>query len=126
MFTSSGQENLLEFQKEVANLHALRRATRLAPGPACGRHERLIQLIGIACEMPMLCIVTELAVGGSLHDLLHVKRAVLQEATSGVRNISPDFIPIFKAFQGLSTLRSLVFRSVFKRARPKSGDSSCR
>ncbi|CAK9108911.1 unnamed protein product [Durusdinium trenchii] len=61
------QEHLKEFYKEAANLQAL-------------RHERLIQLIGIACEMPLLCIVTELAAGGSLHDLLHVKRLQLQEA----------------------------------------------
>jgi len=61
------KENLAEFQREVTNLQAL-------------RHERLIQLIGIACEMPLLCIVTELAPGGSLHDLLHVKRVPLQEA----------------------------------------------
>eukprot|EP00913_Durusdinium_trenchii_P020015 g18813.t1 len=63
------QEHLKEFYKEAANLQAL-------------RHERLIQLIGIACEMPLLCIVTELAAGGSLHDLLHVKRLQLQEARS--------------------------------------------
>lgn len=61
------KEHVAEFYKEVANLQAL-------------RHERLIQLIGIACEMPLLCIVTELAAGGSLHDLLHVKRVMLQEA----------------------------------------------
>lgn len=61
------KEQVAEFYKEVANLQAL-------------RHERLIQLIGIACEMPLLCIVTELAAGGSLHDLLHVKRVMLQEA----------------------------------------------
>ncbi|CAJ1376204.1 unnamed protein product [Effrenium voratum] len=61
------QENLAEFHKEAANLQAL-------------RHERLIQLIGIAVQPPFLCIVTELAPGGSLHDLLHVKHAILAEA----------------------------------------------
>ncbi|CAJ1420163.1 unnamed protein product [Effrenium voratum] len=40
------QENLAEFHKEAANLQAL-------------RHERLIQLIGIAVQPPFLCIVTE-------------------------------------------------------------------
>ena len=37
-----------------------RNATTL---PLRSRHERLIQLIGIACEMPLLCIVTEAARG---------------------------------------------------------------
>lgn len=61
------QANLAEFQKEVNNLQAL-------------RHDRLICLIGIAYDPPMLCIVTELAPGGSLHDLLHLKRVALGEA----------------------------------------------
>eukprot|EP00931_Biecheleriopsis_adriatica_P036947 TRINITY_DN21213_c0_g1_i2.p1 TRINITY_DN21213_c0_g1~~TRINITY_DN21213_c0_g1_i2.p1 ORF type:complete len:619 (+),score=138.18 TRINITY_DN21213_c0_g1_i2:229-2085(+) len=60
------QETLLEFQREVNNLQAL-------------RHERLIRFIGIAIEPPSLCIVTELAAGGSLHDLLHVRRTALAE-----------------------------------------------
>ncbi|CAE7334928.1 KSR1 [Symbiodinium natans] len=40
------QANLAEFQKEVNNLQAL-------------RHDRLIRLIGVAYDPPMLCIVTE-------------------------------------------------------------------
>lgn len=55
---------MAEFQKEVANLQAL-------------RHPRLIRFIGVALEPPVLCIVTELAAGGSLYALLHTKRAEL-------------------------------------------------
>jgi len=58
---------LAEFQKEVGHLRAL-------------RHPRLVRFIGVALELPMVCIVTELAVGGSLHALLHVRRAALPEA----------------------------------------------
>lgn len=60
-------EQLAEFQKEVANLQAL-------------KHPRLIRFIGVALEPPELCIVTELASGGSLHALLHVSRAALTSA----------------------------------------------
>merc|ERR1719203_334658 len=56
-----------EFQKEIANLKAL-------------RHERLIRFIGAALEPPVLCMVTELAAGGSLYALLHVQRLPLSEA----------------------------------------------
>merc|ERR1712232_638590 len=42
------------------------------------RHPRLVQFIGACLTPPSLCVLTELMVGGSLHDLLHVKRAVLQ------------------------------------------------
>lgn len=64
---SLNPEQLQEFQKEVANLQAL-------------RHPRLIRFIGIAWEPPQLCIVTELASGGSLFKLLHVDRVPLAEA----------------------------------------------
>merc|ERR1712190_96328 len=55
------------FQKEVATLKAL-------------RHERLIRFIGVAFDPPVLCLVTELAVGGSLPSLLHVQKVPLSEA----------------------------------------------
>eukprot|EP00747_Dinoflagellata_sp_TGD_P212031 gnl/TRDRNA2_/TRDRNA2_85170_c0_seq1.p1 gnl/TRDRNA2_/TRDRNA2_85170_c0~~gnl/TRDRNA2_/TRDRNA2_85170_c0_seq1.p1 ORF type:complete len:445 (+),score=63.43 gnl/TRDRNA2_/TRDRNA2_85170_c0_seq1:73-1407(+) len=60
-------EQLAEFQKEVGNLQAL-------------RHPRLIRFIGVALESPVLCMVTELAAGGSLYALLHVQKARLPEA----------------------------------------------
>jgi len=60
-------DQLMEFHKEVVNLQAL-------------RHPRLINLIGVALEPPVLCIVTELAPGGSLHSLLHVQHVHLSEA----------------------------------------------
>lgn len=59
-------QQLEEFQKEVANLQAL-------------RHPRLIRFIGVALELPVMCIVTELASGGSLYALLHVHRVLLPE-----------------------------------------------
>ncbi|CAE8606896.1 unnamed protein product [Polarella glacialis] len=40
------QEQIAEFQKEAANLQAL-------------RHPRLIRFIGVALEPPVLCMVTE-------------------------------------------------------------------
>lgn len=64
---SLNPDQVTEFQKEVANLQAL-------------RHPRLIRFIGIAWEPPQLCIVTELASGGSLFKLLHVDRVPLAEA----------------------------------------------
>eukprot|EP00929_Paragymnodinium_shiwhaense_P104954 TRINITY_DN6979_c0_g1_i2.p1 TRINITY_DN6979_c0_g1~~TRINITY_DN6979_c0_g1_i2.p1 ORF type:complete len:388 (-),score=65.40 TRINITY_DN6979_c0_g1_i2:80-1243(-) len=42
------------------------------------RHPRLVQFIGACLSPPTLCILTELMPGGSLHDLLHVKRVMLQ------------------------------------------------
>jgi len=57
-------EQLEEFKKEVATLQAL-------------RHPRLIRFIGVALELPTLCIITELAAGGSLHALLHVRKMPL-------------------------------------------------
>lgn len=60
------REQQVEFHKEVANLQAL-------------RHPRLIRFIGVALELPVMCIVTELAVGGSLYALLHVQRMPLSE-----------------------------------------------
>lgn len=61
-------ELLAEFKKEVENLQGL-------------RHDRLIHYVGVVFELPVVCIVTELASNGSLHSLLHVKRASLDEAT---------------------------------------------
>jgi len=60
-------EQLAEIEKEVANLKAL-------------KHERLIRFIDVVHEPPMLCIVTELASGGSLYSLLHVQHAQLSQA----------------------------------------------
>ncbi|CAE8654977.1 unnamed protein product, partial [Polarella glacialis] len=56
------QEQIAEFQKEAANLQAL-------------RHPRLIRFIGVALEPPVLCMVTELAAGGSLFAALHGSEA---------------------------------------------------
>jgi len=79
----SGQitaDQLAEFRKEVTNLQAL-------------RHPRLIRFIGVALEPPVLCIVTELADGGSLHALLHtrclpltevLRRSLVLQITEGV------------------------------------------
>lgn len=58
---------LEEFSKEIKTLQGL-------------RHPRLIRYIGVALEPPVLCIVTELAPGGSLYALLHVNRVALEEA----------------------------------------------
>mmetsp|Transcript_23382 Transcript_23382/g.43011 ORF Transcript_23382/g.43011 Transcript_23382/m.43011 type:complete len:489 (-) Transcript_23382:30-1496(-) len=65
-----GQAQQADFEKEVGNLASL----------ATLKHPCLIRFIGIAFEPPTLCIVTELASGGSLHSLLHVQKAVLPEA----------------------------------------------
>eukprot|EP00929_Paragymnodinium_shiwhaense_P072184 TRINITY_DN36636_c0_g1_i1.p1 TRINITY_DN36636_c0_g1~~TRINITY_DN36636_c0_g1_i1.p1 ORF type:complete len:396 (+),score=73.22 TRINITY_DN36636_c0_g1_i1:129-1316(+) len=59
------QDQLADFQKEVAALQAL-------------RHPRLIEFIGVAVDPPLLMIVTELATGGSLHNYLHVQRLELR------------------------------------------------
>jgi len=64
------QEQTADFEKEVGNLASL----------ATLRHPCLIRFIGIAFEPPTLCIVTELASGGSLYALLHVQKAMLPEA----------------------------------------------
>jgi len=65
-----GEAQQADFEKEVGNLASL----------ATLRHPCLIRFIGIAFEPPALCIVTELAAGGSLHSLLHVQKVVLPEA----------------------------------------------
>merc|ERR1712151_892142 len=74
-----------EFQKEVANLKEL-------------RHERLIRFIGIAFEPPVLCMVTELAPGGSLHSLLHIQKMAL----SGSRRRSM----VLQIIEGVAFLHS--------------------
>jgi len=58
------EETASEFQKEVANLQGL-------------RNPRLVSFIGVAFEPPTLCIITELASGGSLYALLHVQKLIL-------------------------------------------------
>lgn len=55
------KEQIEEFHKEVANLRSL-------------RHPRLINFIGVAFDPPMVCIVTEIATGGSLFSVLHIQR----------------------------------------------------
>lgn len=44
------------------------------------KHPRLIRFMGVAFEPPVLAIVTELAAGGSLYNLLHVQHVVLSDA----------------------------------------------
>jgi serine/threonine protein kinase len=61
------QEQLDDFFKEVANLQGL-------------RHPRLIRYIGVAIEIPVICIVTELAPRGSLYQLLYRERERLDVA----------------------------------------------
>jgi serine/threonine protein kinase len=56
-----------EFQEEVVHLQAL-------------RHPRIIRFIGVAVEPPLLCIVTELAAGGSLESLLHAQRVPIPDS----------------------------------------------
>lgn len=41
------------------------------------KHERLVEFIGACLDFPNLCLVTELMPGGSLHNLLHVKKVTL-------------------------------------------------
>uniref|UniRef100_A0A0G4H0T1 Protein kinase domain-containing protein n=1 Tax=Chromera velia CCMP2878 TaxID=1169474 RepID=A0A0G4H0T1_9ALVE len=38
------------------------------------RHKRLVKFVGACLDSPHICIVTELCEGGSLHDVLHVRR----------------------------------------------------
>jgi len=57
---------LAEFRREVANLQSL-------------RHPSLIRFVGVALEVPVMCIVTEFAAGGSLYALLHTQRLPLTE-----------------------------------------------
>lgn len=37
----------------------------------CVQHERIVCLLGASLAPPHLCLVEELALGGSLYDLLH-------------------------------------------------------
>jgi len=41
------------------------------------RHKRLVRFIGACLEMPNPCLVTQYMPGGSLHDLLHVRKMKL-------------------------------------------------
>jgi len=70
---------LAEFQKEVANLQAL-------------RHPRLIRFIGVAIDPPSLSIVTELSSGGSLYGLLHQRKVPLQQGVAFLHQLHPPFV----------------------------------
>lgn len=61
------QRKLEELRREVDSLRFL-------------KHPRLVRFIGACLSHPMICVVTEFMPGGSLHDVLHVKRVPLQKA----------------------------------------------
>merc|ERR1719356_971390 len=61
------QHRLQELRREIDSLRFL-------------RHPRLVRFLGACLTPPSLCVITEFMQGGSLHDLLHVRRTPLHGA----------------------------------------------